>query len=163
MDPTTEGAGTVGQTVQVRITGAKRSYDYTSDLEPPLVPGDWVTLPGNVVSADYSTGVVTGTAAPTWKGELKAVTGWTSKPDPWLARMRSAKDVQTGRRIWHAARREGVGPERMKALEDLAQARWPEPETAAEQRRLSREERQHLRAATDPASISYNNWQDDRS
>jgi len=153
----------VGQTVQVRITGATRSYDYTSDLEPPLEPGEWVSLPGNVVSADYSTGVVTGTAAPTWKGELKAVTGRTNKPDPWMARMRSARDVETGRRVWRAARREGVSGARMEALEDLAQSRWPEPETAAEQRRLSREERQHLRAALDPAPISCSNRQDDRS
>lgn len=145
----------MGQTVQVRITGAKRSYDYTSDLEPPLVPGDWVALPGNVVSADYSTGVVTGTAAPTWKGELKAVTGRTDKPDPWMARMRSAKDVQTGRRIWHAARREGVGPERMKALEDLAQARWPKPETATQRRSSA------VRGIV--SQRAHDAWQEDRS
>lgn len=95
------------QTVQVRIVGGgDQTYDYAWAGPQPLAPGDWVTLPPNVVSKDGGLGRVASTKPPTWKGRLKHIVAKTDKPDPWAVRFAAVRSKPEARRLWDRARRD---------------------------------------------------------
>ena len=103
------------QIVQVRIPGARRSYAYTWDGEP-LEEGDWVELPGNDVSPDGTEGRVEGFGADGYKGPMKAIVGPKERQDPWMARMRQAKDRSERLTVYRRAQKAGISGERLAAI-----------------------------------------------
>lgn len=107
------------QVVQVRIVGAPRAYAYAVPAGmPDLEAGDWVLLPGNVVSPDGCEGVVEGFGRDGYKGALKYVLQQVDRPGIWLAQMRAARTKAQALKVYRAAVKAGVGGERLAALVD---------------------------------------------
>jgi hypothetical protein len=111
-------AATLGeQVVQVQMAGAQKSYGYAWKGEEPLELGEWVMLPGNVVSPEGCKGKVTGFGRDGYNGPLKEVVSRIERPDPWVARMEAVRTASEARRVLNKARAEGLEPQRLLALE----------------------------------------------
>lgn len=109
------------QVVQVQIIATQRTYDYAWRGAEPLKPGDWVKLPGNVVSADGTLGRVASTNPPSWKGELKEILERTDAPDPWKARFSAVRSRDEASRIWNLAKKDpAMTPQRLQECVDAA-------------------------------------------
>lgn len=106
------------QTVQVRLMGAARPYDYAWHGDTPLAIGDWVDLPGNVVSPDGCIGRVESLKPPAWKGELKPVTA--KLDDPWTVLFGRVRDEKDASDAWQRARKAGLSTDRLAELTELA-------------------------------------------
>jgi hypothetical protein len=116
--PRVPGAGKLGeQVVQVQMAGAQKSYGYAWKGEEPLELGEWVMLPGNVVSPEGCKGKVTGFGRDGYNGPLKEVVSRIERPDPWVARMEAVRTASEARRILNKARTEGLEPQRLIVLE----------------------------------------------
>lgn len=103
--------------IQVRIAGAgKRTYAYAVPRHLDVIIGDWVTLPGNVVSEDGGIGYVTSFGRDGYDGPLKEITGKTGKPDEFMVRMLTAKTKGQAADIWDEAQRAGRSAEELDAL-----------------------------------------------
>jgi hypothetical protein len=111
------GKGDTEQVVQVQMAGAQRAYGYAWKGEEPLELGEWVMLPGNVVSPEGCKGKVTGFGRDGYNGPLKEVMSRIERPDPWVARMEAVRTASEARRVLNKARAEGLEPQRLLALE----------------------------------------------
>lgn len=106
------------QIVQVRMAGAPRAYGYTwPATEEPLELHDWVMLPGNVVSPEGCKGRVEGFGRDGYTGPLKAVVSRIERPDPWEARMEAVTTPAEARRVFAAAKREGLDAQKLAKLQ----------------------------------------------
>lgn len=124
------------QVVQVQIIATQRTYDYAWRGAEPLKPGDWVKLPGNVVSADGTLGRVASTNPPSWKGELKEILERTPAPDPWKARFSAVRSREEASRLWHLAKRDkDMTKERLQGCVDAANQTLEKLEDRAAQAR----------------------------
>jgi hypothetical protein len=117
-DATVADNANIRQTVQVRLVGAPRAYDYEWAGDTPLEIGEWVDLPGNVVSPEGCIGRVEGTAAPKWEGELKPVL--SRQPDPWGATFSRVTTPKEASEAWNRARKAGLSVQRLAELTELA-------------------------------------------
>lgn len=106
------------QTVQVRLMGAARPYDYAWHGDTPLAIGDWVDLPGNVVSPEGCIGRVESLKPPAWKGELKPV--MRKLDDPWVVLFARVRDEKDASDAWQRARKAGLSTDRLAELTELA-------------------------------------------
>ena len=106
------------QTVQVRLMGAARPYDYTWHGDTPLAVGDYVDLPGNVVSPEGCIGRVESLKPPAWKGELKPV--MRKLDDPWTVLFSRVRDEKDASDAWQRARKAGLSTDRLAELTELA-------------------------------------------
>jgi len=78
--------------VQVRIAGATaRTYAYEVPRGTDLAIGDWVTLPGNVVSAHGGFGIVKSYGRDGYDGPLKSIVKKIDEPDELMIRMSVVK------------------------------------------------------------------------
>jgi len=125
--------GTVLQVVQVRMAGAPRNYTYQwwsltmvddgwrtgADW---LRTGDWVRLPGNVVSPEGAKGRVEGYGRNGYSGPLKDVSCRIEPQDPWTVRMEAVRGAGDALRVYRAAESKGVPPERLEALAAVGKA-----------------------------------------
>jgi len=128
--------GTVVQVVRVRMPGAPRDYTYqwwnttmvVDDGEPLeqadwLRTGDWVKLPGNVVSPEGSKGRVTGYGRSGYTGPLKDVACRMETPDIWTVQMEAVRDKVSANRVYQAAKARGVQGEQLLALVETGRVR----------------------------------------
>lgn len=119
--------GTTVQVVQVRIVGAPRAYGYGWWGLPSgsdwLAVGDWVRLPGNVVSPDGCKGRVEAYGRAGYAGKLKDVACRMDKPDLWQVQMEAVRDKPTALKVYRAAQRDpAVSGERLAALLETGRA-----------------------------------------
>jgi hypothetical protein len=110
-----------GQVVQVQLAGAGRTYAYRWDGEP-LRAGDWVMCPGNAVSPDGALGRVESFGREGYTGPLKDVLRRVEPPDPWEARMRAVRSRSEALRVYRAAQKAELAPERLTALVETGRA-----------------------------------------
>jgi hypothetical protein len=103
------------QEVLVQIAGAGRAYAYAWNGDP-LAVGDWVTLPGNVVSEEGTEGMVSGFGRGGYTGRLKPVIAKRERPNLWVARMRAVRSRPEATRIYHRAVAAGVGDELLRQI-----------------------------------------------
>lgn len=112
--PAHEGPNKV---VQVRIAGAgKRTYAYEVPARIHAVTGDWVALPGNVVSEDGSTGKVVSYGRDGYGGPLKEITAVVPEPSVWMMRMLCVKTRPTAAKIYDEAVAAGVSGDELAAV-----------------------------------------------
>jgi hypothetical protein len=116
------GKGDTPQVVRVRIAGAPKAYGYLWRGAEPLEMGEWVMLPGNVVSPEGCKGRVEGFGRDGYNGELKEVVSRIEKPDPWLARMEAVTTRQEASRVYRKAEAAGLDPQRLVVLERAGKA-----------------------------------------
>lgn len=109
--------------VQVRIAGApaRRTYAYESDV--PLMIGDWVTLPGNVVSEHGGFGVVKSYGRDGYNGPLKKIVKKIDEPHELMVRMSVVKTKERAAEIYDAAVTAGWRGQRLADLSTLGQDR----------------------------------------
>lgn len=112
----------VAQAVQVRIVGAPRAYAYEWRGEP-LEVGDWVELPGNVVSQDGCRGVVEAFGRDGYTGPLKPVLAKLERLDVYRERMGTVRSREEAARVWQAAHEAGRTRAQLAELAELGAAR----------------------------------------
>lgn len=112
--------------VQVRIINSPRAYPYAVPDGVTLVNGDWVDLPGNVVSPGGCTGQVVGHGRRGYTGELKEIVSRLDSPDEALLRMAAARGRTEVRALWLRARERGASPERLMILKTAGDKRLRE-------------------------------------
>jgi hypothetical protein len=104
--------------VQVRIAGAtaRRTYAYQVPFELDLEVGDWVTLPGNVVSEHGGFGIIKAFGREGYNGPLKSIRTKIPEPPELMIRMSVVKTKDRAAEIYDAAVAEGWTGDRLTAL-----------------------------------------------
>lgn len=113
--------------VQVRIAGANaRTYAYEVPehiVKQGIGPGDWVTLPGNIVSAHGGFGVVKAFGRQGYKGPLKKIVEKIPEPDPIMIKMSVVKTKDQAAKLYDAAVTEGWSAKDLEKLIKVGQDR----------------------------------------
>jgi hypothetical protein len=111
--------------VQVRIAGAtaRRTYAYQVPFGLDLEVGDWVTLPGNVVSEHGGFGVVKSFGRDGYRGPLKSIRAKIPEPSELMIRMSVVKTKEHAAEIFDAAVAEGWTGDRLTALSVIGEQR----------------------------------------
>lgn len=100
--------------VRVRIVGARaRTYSYEVPTGIFVTEGDWVRLPGNVVSEDGGIGLVTGYGANGYTGALKSVVSKIEDPSGHLLEMFRVKTRKQAAEVYDRAVAAGVRGEEL--------------------------------------------------
>jgi len=119
-------AGVAEQVVQVRIAGAtaRRTYAYAVPAKiGPVGIGDWVTLPGNVVSEHGGFGVVKSFGREGYRGPLKPIMARIPEPDELMIRMSVVKTKDRAAEIYDRAVADGWTGDRLTALAVIGEQR----------------------------------------
>jgi hypothetical protein len=118
--------GTTFQVVQARMAGARQSYAYGWWGLPSgsdwLAVGDWVMLPGNVVSPEGCKGRVESYGRNGYHGAVKDVSRRLPPQDIWLVQMEAVTGRAQALKVYRAAEKAGVSGERLAALKDVGAA-----------------------------------------
>lgn len=110
--------------VQVRIAGAtRRTYAYQVPFDIDLEVGDWVTIPGNVVSEFGGYGIVKGFGRQGYNGPLKTITAKIPEPDEIMVRMSVVKSKDQAAQLYDRAMSAGWSDAELLALQVLGEAR----------------------------------------
>lgn len=119
-------SGVAEQVVQVRIAGAtsRRTYAYEVPAKiGPLGIGDWVTLPGNVVSEHGGFGIVKGFGREGYRGPLKEISAKIPEPPELMIRISVVKTREQAAKIYDEAVAEGWRGDRLTALAVIGEQR----------------------------------------
>jgi len=116
------GIGT--SVVQVRIAGAgSRTYAYEVPRHLDLALGDWVALPGNVVSEGGGFGVVKAFGRQGYGGPLKMIVKKISEPHELTIRMSVVKSKEQAAEIYDEAVAKGWPGDKLMSLIKVGQDR----------------------------------------
>src|SRR5882724_1984081 len=89
--------------VQVRIAGATARRTYAYETDQPLMIGEWVTLPGNVVSEHGGFGIVKSYGRDGYTGPLKKIRARIPEPPELMIMMSVVKTKDRAADIYDAA------------------------------------------------------------
>jgi len=109
--------------VQVRIAGASARRTYAYETDEPLMIGDWVTIPGNVVNEFGGFGVVKSYGRDGYTGPLKKIMAKIPEPPELMIRMSMVKSKDRAAEIYDQAVRDGWRGDRLTALAVLGESR----------------------------------------
>jgi len=108
--------------VQVRIAGATaRTYAYETDQ--PLMIGDWVSLPGNIVSEHGGFGIVKSYGRDGYDGLLKKITARIDEPHELTVKMSVVKSRDQAAKLYDEAVATGMSTEDLLMLIEVGNAR----------------------------------------
>jgi hypothetical protein len=111
--------------VQVRIAGAtaRRTYAYEVPRTLDIAPGDWVTLPGNVVNEHGGFGVVKGFGRDGYDGPLKMIVKVIREPHELMIKMSVVKTKDQASKIYDEAVALGWPGDKLLSLIKVGQDR----------------------------------------
>lgn len=111
--------------VQVRIagSGARKTYAYEVPFNIDVQLGDWVTLPGNIVSEHGGFGVVKSFGRDGYRGPLKAIRAKIPEPPELMIRISVVKTKEQAADLYDRAVADGWTGDRLTALAVIGEQR----------------------------------------
>lgn len=109
--------------VQVRIAGAPAKRTYAYETDHILMIGDWVVIPGNVVSEHGGFGIVKSYGRDGYRGPLKKIVKKIPEPPELMIRMSVVKSQDRAAEIYDQAVADGWRGDRLTALGVLGEQR----------------------------------------